>query len=58
MGNLAKAVNRGRLKKIINSFDNRIKNKKYKLKWTFLSGHDIDIVPMYNDLNISSSNCI
>jgi hypothetical protein len=55
---LAKAINRDRFVKIINMFDGRIKNPNLPLKWTFLSGHDLDMVPMYNDLNLSSSKCI
>ena len=55
---LAKAVNRERFVKILSVFDSRIKNPNQALKWTFLSGHDLDIVPMYNDLNLSSSKCI
>lgn len=55
---LAKAVNRDRLVKILSVFDGRIKNEGQALKWTFLSGHDLDMVPIYNDLNLSSSSCI
>lgn len=55
---LAKAVNKDRLNKIINMFDSRLKNPNQTLKWTFLSGHDLDMVPLYNDLNLSTSKCI
>lgn len=55
---LAKAVNRDRLVKILGVFDSRLKNPTQSLKWSFLSGHDLDMVPMYNDLNLSSSACI
>lgn len=55
---LAKAVNKNRLVKIINMFDSRLKSPNQTLKWTFLSGHDLDIVPLFNDLNLSSSQCI
>mgnify|MGYP001315030872 CR=1 FL=1 len=55
---LAKAVNKDRLVKIMNMFDSRIKNPNQAMKWTFLSGHDLDMVPLYNDLNMSSSQCI
>ena len=55
---LAKAVNRDRLVKIISMFDSRIKNPTQSLKWTFLSGHDLDMVPLYTDLNLSSSKCV
>ena len=55
---LAKAANKYKFDKIIGMFDSRIKNPGQSLKWTFLSGHDLDIVPLYNDLNLSSSQCI
>lgn len=55
---LAKAVNRDRFVKIINMFDGRISNPNSPLKMTFLSAHDLDIVATYNDLNLSSSQCI
>lgn len=56
--NLTKAINRDRFAKIIGMFDNRIKSPESQLKWTFLSGHDLDMVAAYNDLNLSSSQCI
>ena len=55
---LAKAANKYKFDKIIQMFDGRIKNAGQALKWTFLSGHDLDLVPLYNDLNLSSSQCI
>ena len=55
---LAKAANKYKFDKIISMFDSRIKNPNQSLKWTLLSGHDLDIVPLYNDLNFSSSQCI
>jgi hypothetical protein len=55
---LAKAVNRDRFAKIISLFDGRISNPNSLLKMTFLSGHDLDMVATYNDLNLSSSQCI
>jgi hypothetical protein len=55
---LAKAVNRDRFAKILSVFDTRIKTPNSLMKWTFLSGHDTDIIPAYNDLNFSSSKCI
>lgn len=55
---LAKACNRDRFIKIIGMFEGRIKNPKQAIKFTFLSGHDLDMVPMYNDLNLSSSRCV
>ena len=48
---LAKALNRNRFKKILSVFDGRLKNKNQSLKWTFMSGHDNDMAPLYNDLN-------
>ena len=39
-------------------FDGRVKNANQAIKWTFLSGHDLDIVPLFTDLNMSSSQCI
>ena len=39
-------------------FDSRIKNSGQALKWTFLSAHDLDLAPMYTDLNLSTSQCI
>lgn len=30
----------------------------YPLKWTFLSGHDTDIIAMHLGLNLSSAQCI
>lgn len=58
IGNLSKAINKDRFTKILNVFDSRIKNPNQALKWTFLSGHDLDMVPMYYDLNLSTSQCI
>ena len=58
IGNLTKAINKDRFTKIMNVFDGRIKNPNQALKWTFLSGHDLDMVPMYYDLNLSTSKCI
>jgi lysosomal acid phosphatase len=58
INNLAKAVNRDRFVKILSVFDNRLKNPNSSMKWTFLSGHDLDMVATYNDLNLSSSQCI
>ena len=58
VSDLARAKNKYKLEKILNVFDGRIKNPNQELKWTFLSGHDLDIVPLYTDLNMSTSNCI
>lgn len=55
---LAKAINKDRLTKIMSVFDGRIANPSQKLKWTFLSGHDSDMCAMYYDLNLSTSKCI
>ena len=57
--NLTKAVNTGKLKRIIQDFDGRINNITGQvLKWTFLSAHDTDISGMLLDLNVSSSQCV
>ena len=58
IGNLTKAINKDRFTKIMNVFDGRIKNPNQALKWTFLFVHDLDMVPMYYDLNLSTSKCI
>ena len=59
VGDLAKAKNKYKLEKILSMFDGRINNpNNQQIKWTFLSGHDLDIIPLFNDLNISSSACI
>ena len=56
--NISRALNTYKLEKILSDFDGRILNDKKVLKWTFLSAHDTDIVPMLNDLNFSSPACI
>ena len=56
--NISRALNTYKLEKIFSDFDGRILNDKKVLKWTFLSAHDTDIVPMLNDLNFSSPACI
>jgi hypothetical protein len=51
-------LNSGKFKKIIEVFDERIiKNNTFPLKWTFLSGHDTDIIAMHLALNLSSVEC-
>jgi hypothetical protein len=55
---LSKAINTGKLKRVLSDFDGRIKNSKQNLKWTFLSAHDTDISGMLLDLNISSPLCV
>lgn len=57
--NLSKAINTGKIVKIITDFDDRIKNVKNKtLKWTFISAHDTEATTLMSDLNISSAQCI
>lgn len=52
-------INTFKLQKIMNAFDLRIRlPDTYALKWTFVSGHDTDILAMYQALNISSYECI
>lgn len=56
---LSKAINTGKLTKILADFDDRIAHPSEKsLKWTFLSAHDTDATCMMNDLNISSAQCV
>lgn len=58
-GIVSKVINSRKYSKILNEFDNRIKNLTgYPLKWTFLSAHDTDVLPAQVDLNFSSFNCI
>lgn len=59
VGNLSKAKNKYKLEKVISMFDGRTKViTAQDIKWSFLSGHDLDIVPLFTDLNVSSSVCI
>jgi hypothetical protein len=52
-------MNTFKINKILAEFDARINNlNSYKRKWTFLSGHDTDIIPLQVDLNFSSFQCI
>jgi len=51
--------NTGKLQKILSVFDMRTRiPETYALKWTFLSGHDTDIIAMHLGLNLSSAQCI
>ena len=51
--------NTGKFQKLLNVFDIRTRlPNNYALKWTFLSGHDTDIIAMHLALNLSSSKCI
>lgn len=57
--NLSKAINTGKLTRVLQDFDGRIANLTTQvLKWTFLSAHDTDISGMLLDLNVSSAQCI
>lgn len=57
--NLTKAINTGKLKRVLEDFDGRINNITGQvLKWTFLSAHDTDISGMLLDLNVSSAQCV
>lgn len=56
--NLSKAINTGKLNRILTDFDERIKSPNHELKWTFLSAHDDDISAMLLDLNMSSAQCV
>lgn len=59
VGNLTKAKNKYKLDKIISMFDGRTKIiTAQDIKWSFLSAHDLHIVPLFTDLNISSYQCI
>jgi hypothetical protein len=55
----AKVLNSRKYAKIVSEFERRIQNLKgYPLKWSFLSAHDTDILPMQTDLNLSSFGCV
>lgn len=56
--NFSKALNTPKLQLLFDRFDKRISTPSSKLKWTILSAHDTDILPMQVGLNISSSSCI
>lgn len=55
--NFTKAVNTPKFQLMFSRFEERITNKS-QLRWTMLSAHDTDILPMLNSLNISSASCI
>lgn len=56
--NLSKAMTKNRFTKILSVFDSRIANPNQPLKWTFLSGHDTDLIATYTELNLSTSQCV
>ena len=58
VNDLAKAQNIFKFGKIFSNFESKIKNPGSKLKLTLLSGHDTDLWPLYDNLNISTSTCI
>ena len=56
---LARAYDTYVIRRILEDFDDRIKNVNSKsLKWTALSGHDSNINALLNYMNISSSDCM
>ena len=56
---LARAYDTYVIRRILDDFDDRIKNLNSKaLKWTALSVHDSNINALLNYLNISSSSCM
>ena len=55
---LAKAKNLYKLRKVIDTFNSRIKSPNSTMRLTLLSAHDVDLFPLFNDLNFSSSLCI
>lgn len=55
--NLSKAITTPKLQRVLSAFDARITNSSAQLKWSFMSGHDTEIYPSLNLLNISSSSC-
>lgn len=58
-GNNAFMANSNKLQRIVSLFDLRTKLvENYALKWTFLFGHDTDIIAMQQALNISNFTCI
>lgn len=57
-GKLQYAITTPKFQKLISTFDSKIANGSTLLRWVFLSGHDTEIYPSLNVLNISSSSCI
>lgn len=57
-GNNTGMANSGKLSRMFTLFETRQKvPDAYALKWTFLSGHDTDIIALYLALNFSSYTC-
>ena len=56
--NLSKAITTPKFQHVLSVFDSRIANSSALLRWSFMSGHDTEIYPSLNLLNISSSSCI
>ena len=50
--------NTGKLRKVLETFESRIMNEDYPVKWVFMSGHDTDIISMHVGLNFSSYHCV
>jgi hypothetical protein len=50
--------NTGKLRKVLETFESRITNEDYPVKWVFMSGHDTDIIAMHVGLNFSSYQCV
>ena len=50
--------NTGKLRKVLETFESRITNEDYPVKWVFMSGHDTDIISMHVGLNFSSYQCV
>lgn len=47
-----------KLQKIMDNFDLRTRLPNSKgIKWTFVSGHDTDVLALHQALNISSFQC-
>jgi hypothetical protein len=57
-GKLQLAITTPKFQRMISAFDAKIGNSSGLLRWVFLSGHDTEIYPSLNVLNISSSSCI
>ena len=57
--NLSKALTTGKVRKVIEDFDDRINNINSKvLKWAFLSAHDTDVSALGVELNFTSARCV
>lgn len=58
-GNNTAMFNSGKIAKVLSVFDMRTRiPDTYALKWTFLSGHDSDLIALHLGLNLSSAQCI